>query len=257
MSNNDEFDLRELLGEDGEEPIPVVSIEDVPASQLPTLGVMTDKQVEKKVAKEEPSPTAVAMARPDYISNGHKTETLSHPVAPNVPIDKIPEAPIPISQVVADPDLTPDPNKPETEEELDSEYFETFNATIPEVKDLEPEVLLDLYHRLARMIRRAKIQRRAIKVTYEGKIQFIDAKRLKALRDKDAEFENKRRRVAERDATKVVKGKSSNAGLSQVEKQVKQFVKLNMNDETIRTTLVAVGTAIPNNLSEMIARFRK
>lgn len=263
MSQSDEFDLRELLGDPGE-PSTFNGIEDTPASELIPFDVV--EVVEKTHAQLYPTGCPARCEEcckrlelltqaqrlqkyPGLVTNA--SERLAHPT-PEPPVI---EAELTQVGALMSPDLKDDSGS------LDSEYYDTFNATITEVKDLEPEALQELRHRLDRMIRRAKIQQRAIRVTEEGKLSLVEEKRRKAIRAKDTEFMSKR---AKQEAAGIAEPKEKKpraskgeAGLSQVEKQVKQFVKLAMSDEVIRTTLAAVGTAIPENLSEMIARFRK
>jgi hypothetical protein len=239
MSKNDEFDLRELLGDPGEPDSRRPAIQDTPASELP---------LPTKPAPEEERPEVAWVKTYTGVPHGQQ-EQLSHPQ---------PEPPK-ISIEDLDSPLLLSPDYKDEAGELDDEYRLTFAATIEEVKDLEPEALQALRHRLDRMIRRAKIQQRAIRVTEEGKLQLIDEKRRKAIRVKDSEFMSGHRKasVASEPKEKKVKSPKADVGLSQVEKQVKQFVKLMMSDEVIRTTLAAVGTAIPENLTELIARYRK
>lgn len=162
--------------------------------------------------------------------------------------------PAPVSHV-------PQVNKPDEAGELDDEYWSTFNGTVEEVKDLEPEQMQELRHRLDRMIRRAKIQLRAIRVTEEGKLQFVEEKRRKAMRVKDAEFMAERK-VAQGDATTTdarerKAKKEAREAVSKLEKQIKQFVKLNMNDASIEATLKDLHGSVPDNLAELIAKYRK
>lgn len=239
----DDFDLREMLGEPEDDGVKPPTIEDVPASQLPLTSVVKEEKIDARVA---------AASKPTYIADGHKVETLSHPV-PLVPMDTdVPPPPSAVmSQMVNDEVGT-----------LDEEYHATFNATIVEVKDLEPEALQALRHRLDRMIRRAKIQQRAIRVTEEGKLALITEKRRASIKAKDAEFMSRRKAQGDASPDGVQKREKrakteKDEALSKAEKQIKQFVKLNMNEATIRTTLQAVGTPIPENLADLITKFKK
>jgi hypothetical protein len=213
-------------------------IEDTPASQLTVTNIVPDKghPISPRVEKV-PDPVA-----PEVVQ-------LSHPM-PNI---TLPTSLDESKPVMVSPDLKDEAGT------LDEEYYSTFNATITEVKDLEPEALQALRHRLDRMIRRAKIQQRAIRVTEEGKLSLIDEKRRAKIKAKDTEFMSNRRKAD--DATDGPraprKAASKDTGLSQVEKQIKQFVKLNMNEATIRATLNSLGTAIPENLTALIAKHRK
>jgi hypothetical protein len=266
MSQSDEFDLRELLGDGTDPDLALPSIEDTPASELATIDLVevvekTHEQLyphgcparcERCVIRLNLKDARVeATKQPNYILDGHNIqEHLAHPI-PEPPAVEIDSAPA----VILSPDLKDEAGQ------LDEEYHATFNATIAEVKDLEPEALQELRHRLDRMIRRAKIQQRAIRVTEEGKLQFIEEKRRKAIRQKDTEFQSKRSKEQEEAKAGGSKpkaaSKKSDSGMSAAEKQVKQFCKLMMDEATIRTTLAAVGTPIPENLAEMIAKHRK
>jgi len=156
------------------------------------------------------------MQSPNYIPDGAKLEP-AHPI----PVVSVLEQPDPLAAVMS-------PDYKDEAGDLDSDYYATFNPAVEEVKDLEPARIQELRHRLDRMIRRAKIQQRALIVTFEGKVALSDSKDLKILRDKDTEWMKKRRQIAEGDGTKSPK--KSATGLSVVEKQVKQFVKLNMRE---------------------------
>jgi len=294
MSNKDEFNLRDLLGEDAENVLP--TIDDTPASELRETDVPTGlgdlkatRDAERaweiqvsKVIKDAmkidggcdvcaceasqlldgvrlcrfhvtfPKASAAdctdckhraAIDAENYIVQGSIIPTLAHPTAPNVSIADLPEVPLEVSPKLADM------------EDIDEEYLATFNATVAEVKDLSADDLLTLRHRLERMIRRVKIQKNAIKATYEGKLHLVDAKKLKGLKDRDSEFMSGRKVKTEK-AAKAPKSPKADAGLTTAEKQVKQFVKLQMDEATIRTTLTSVGTAIPANLEALIAKFK-
>lgn len=237
MSKNDEFNLRDLLGDVDDVPSMVPAIPDTPASEL----ALPPKP------KKEPKPSQEELLTKFPGLKTNAEERLSHPQPepPKISLEDL------SSPTLLSPDL-----KDETGE-LDEEYRLTFDATVTEVKDLEPEQLQALRHRLDRMIRRAKIQQRAIRVTEEGKLQFVEEKRRKAMRVKDSEFMSKRK-IAQADGTETkAKSKSKDSGMSTVEKQVKQFCKLMMNEATIRATLTSLGTPIPSDLSEMIARHKK
>lgn len=238
MSQNDEFNLRDLLGDNPEE-LGLPDIGMTPSSELPLIGKpLTDEKVDARVK---------AAQDPNYIANGHKTEQLSHPIPP------APEVTFEGTRATVSP-AVPD----EVIDYLSAEYQSIFNGAVTEVKDMSPEQLQARRHQLMRRIQEDKIAIRAIRITEEGKLQYIEEKRRAAIRVKDAEFMAKHKAVTDTSEKKPrVKGASSDKGLSTVEKQVKQFVKLNMDEATIRTTLTAVGTAIPSNLTELISRFRK
>lgn len=265
---SDEFDLKDLIGEpDDVGSMP--TIENVPASQLNVPEInddvkcafcdcwMAGLRAGKKVcvfhtshdASEECLKCKVRkiMHTDKYLQSGHATEKLSHPI-PQPIITEIPDAP----QSLLSPDLKDEAGS------LDEEYYRTFNATIEEVKDLEPEALQELRHRLDRMIRRAKIQQRAIRVTEEGKLEFIEEKRRKAIKTKDQEFMARRKKAD--DAIMPASAKApktpKSSGVPQIEKQIKQFVKLNMNEAVIRATLQGIGATVPDNLAELIAKYR-
>lgn len=248
MSQNDEFNLRELIGE-GDADVKMPGIEDTPASELPLPSVPKPETNNYSPRVEKVGPPVPP-----------ETVKLSHPV-PLVPMGELPETPSTIAPMIQDADIQPtvdEKGKPtETREDVDAEYYDTFNATVAEVKDLEPEALQAVMHRLDRMIRRAKIQKTAVRVTYGGKIEFVDAKRLKNLKDKDAEFMSRRKVVDGEAKPKAPKSPKADTGLTTAEKQVKQFVKLSMDEATIRKTLSDIGTAIPTNLTELIAKFKK
>ena len=239
MSKSDEFDLRELLGEPSADDMAMPAFGDVPASELTPITT-------PKVETERPESAWIKT----YNGAPHgEQERLSHP-QPEPPVISVEDLASPIS---LSPDLKDESG------ELDEEYYLTFNATIVEVKDLEPEQLQALRHRLDRMIRRAKIQQRAIRVTEEGKLSLVEEKRRKAIRVKDSEFMSKRKVADEATGPKTPRtsSKGTSSAMSQVEKQVKQFVKLAMNEATIRATLSSLGTAIPENLAELIAKHTK
>src|SRR3954468_13989460 len=121
MSNKDEFDLRELLGDPGESESRPPAIEDVPASEL-ALPTKPAKAVEP----ERPESAWIKT----YAGAPHgEQERLSHPMPepPKISIEDL------NSPALLSPDLKDEAG------ELDDEYRLTFAATIEEVKDLEPE----------------------------------------------------------------------------------------------------------------------
>ena len=259
MSQNDEFDLRELLGADGdlgELPTP----EDTPASELtPTALPKTEERPESSWAKD-----------PRYSNRPPEVER-PHPMAPEVAEEKFPEAPSVLSPMINDNDINIPAKEieemnisgalgDETTETLDQEYYRIFNDTQVETKDLEAEQLQVIRHRMMRAIRRIKIAMNGIRVNELGKLAVIPESRRRLVRERDADFMAKRKAV-EGDVSitkaKTPRAKSSNSGLTQAEKQIKQFVKLNMNDETIRATLISVGTGVPENVQELINKYRK
>lgn len=272
MADN-EFDLRELLGADVEPDSQMPTIQDVPASQLNIAEInddvkcafcdcwMAGMRAGKKVCvfhtshdgQDHCSTCKVRkmLHSEKYLQSGHVQEKLSHP-QPQPIITELPET----TASILSPDLKDEAG------DLDEEYYLTFNATIQEVKDLEPEQLQQLRHRLHRMIRRAKIQLRGITVTEEGKLKLIDQKRIAKIKQNDTEFMARRKKadaaVDGAAPTKTKKSSSSSSnGIPQVEKQIKQFVKLNMSEATIRATLQGLGTTVPSNLAELIAKYSK
>lgn len=284
MAQSDEFDLRELLG-DTESGLTVPDINEIapmtPASELAEVestlrsvqcwrcacfmvGMINDKRV-CRYHKDHPNDANCSdcarrtlINSPGYIAQGHATEKLAHPVAPNVTAEGSNDSGAVVSPVKSDPDV--EVTIPGVErDELDREYYECFNATMQECKDLEPEKLQEIRHRHLRMIRRAKIMNQAIRVLEEGKLQLVDAKRRKKILDEDADF--MKRRAREQKAAEAAGGsttkKSSTTGMSAAEKQIRQFCKLNMPDEAIISTLKAVGTGVPENVAELIAKHRK
>lgn len=271
MADN-EFDLRELLGDDSEAEGRMPTIEDVPASQLNVHEVDVDvkcafcdcfmvaMRAHKKVCRFHEShdfkdecltcKVKKQMASPDYVEKWTRTE----PVHPTPPANLV---------VVDDPvgSKLSDNLKDADIDDVDADYYQTFNATIQQVANMEAEDLQKLRHRLHRMIHRAKIQIRGIQVTEEGKVKLIEEKRRAAIRAKDTEFMSKRKKASEEAASQAgspkAKSTSKTAAVPAVEKQIKQFVKLNMNEATIRATLTGLGTSVPANLSELIAKYSK
>lgn len=277
MAQSDEFDLRDLLGDndDGVPAIPVIT--DTPASELTEVesslksvqchrcacfmvAVFAEKRVCRHHLDHPNDPTCGDCDRRKLINSSAylnsanaKPEKLSHPVAPNVTAE---EGVISIVPVVKDMDLEPQPG--EKMSELDREYYECYNATIKEVKDLEPEELQKLRHKHLTMIRRAKIINQAIRIVMEGKLQLVDAKRRREIQDKDADFMKSRgsQKIGTVAGTEKKASSSKSTGMSAAEKQIKQFCKLNMPEQAIIDTLKAVGTGVPENVKELIAKHR-
>lgn len=269
MSQNDEFNLRDLLG-DGDSDQSVPSIPDVPASQLPELTVPVSSKDEvnvncafcdcimvavvsnKQVCEAHRLDTTVTCATcarrrlihdPNYIQNGHKTEPV-HPVA------EVVTTPQEMTTTIQSPALPDDAGK------FDEEYVTTFNGEIEQIKDLEPESIQERQHKMLTMIRRAKIAVMAMQVTMEGKIALVDSKRRKAMLDADKAYRSRRVSLDKEGKASSSKGSSkSSTGLSAIEKQIKQFIKLKMSDDTIIQTLKMVGE-VPSNVRELIAKHR-
>lgn len=292
MAQNDEFDLRELLG-DGDEHIVVPDINalapEVPASELAEvestlksvqcwrcscfmIGMLNGDRVCRHHKDHPKDPACPDCARrrimnaPGYIENGHHTERLPHPLAAPVVVPVEEKGSSPVVSEVRDLEIdevtTPAVKALNVEairvpeDELTREYYEVFNETVAAAETLEPEDLQERRHRNLRLIRRAKIQNQAFNYLMEGKLQLVDAKRRRAIQEKDAEF------MKQRAAQKAVEGdkpkkSSSTTGMSAAEKQIKQFCKLNMPDQAIIDTLKAVGTGVPENVAELIAKHRK
>lgn len=285
MANNDEFNLSELLGSGEEEELSAPLVREVLAptapSQLSEVNVrprevlcshcdcfMVGMRGSERICrhhKDHPNdkdcPDCARrklVSTQAYIASGHTREQLAHPMAPSV-LSDLPDAPSSIvSNIPPDPDIEVKELKA-PEEELDREYWEVFNATIQEVKDLEPEKLQEIRHKHLRMIRRVKIMNQAIRQTEEGKLQLIDAKRRAKIREKDSEFMARRVREKEQEAAAGGSSKRSSAtkGMSAVEKQIRQFCKMNVPAAAIPGLLTAAGTAIPENIQELIEKHRK
>jgi hypothetical protein len=277
MAQNDEFDLRELLGDGDDRAISIPKVEDIPASELTEVestlksvqchrctcfmvGVIADKRVcrhHKDYPNDPSCPDCARRALMPALERSaklHENERLAHPAAPNVTSESSNG-----SGTLVSPITDKDVELPGVErDELDREYWECFNATTVECKDLEPEQLQEIRHKHLRMIRRAKIMNQAINVLMEGRLQLIDVKRRQKIREKDAEFMARRVKEKEIDAAtgKVKSGAKSSTGMSAAEKQIKQFCKLNMPDQAIIDTLKAVGTGVPENVAELIAKHR-
>jgi hypothetical protein len=258
--------LRDILG-DGDEDEPIVfdpksKVSQLPASELSiTPTDIPDEKIEalmkehlRKTAAQREAERAIAAdraaAKPvkpaaEYIQQGLKTEPLT--VVPPEKVMELPET----WEAFISPETDPEVMK------LDEEYHKIFNGVIQDTLTMSLLELQAQRHKLAKVIRNARIATDALKQAQQ-RVETSE-KDQKTYRERESAFQAPRARAQKSAGTRVASEtkKAEAKQLSNVEKQVKQFVSMKMNEGSIRKILSDTKQSIPSNLTELIERFAR